>query len=132
MIEAEEKIIKEVERNKRIADHYYDNFRAYREKKDLSKASEYLWGALNALVYAIGLLHGEKLGNHGKIKDFVMRLADAYGDEEMKDEIAAAEGIHANFFHDFMDDFTFEVNREKMERLLEKLAEILKRETGEI
>jgi hypothetical protein len=91
MIEAEEKIIKEVERNKRIVDHYYDNFRAYREKKDLSKASEYLWGALNALVYAIGLLHGEKLGNHGKIKDFVKRLADAYGNEEMKEEIALSK-----------------------------------------
>ena len=44
--------------------------------KNYSKASEFLWGSLNALAYAIGLLHGEKLSDYGKVVNFITVLAN--------------------------------------------------------
>ena len=55
----DEEVISEIEKRRTHADHYYDNFRRYYENKNYSNASEFLWGSLNALAYAIGLLHGK-------------------------------------------------------------------------
>ena len=62
----DEEVISEIEKRRKLADHYYDNFRKYYENKNYSKASEFLWGSLNALTYAIGLPHEEKVSDHGK------------------------------------------------------------------
>ncbi|MCK4475287.1 MAG: hypothetical protein KAU16_01000, partial [Methanophagales archaeon] len=48
-----------------------------------------------------------------------------YKDEEIGECLASAQTIHANFFHDFMDDLMFEDNRKRTEKLLEKLVKIL-------
>jgi hypothetical protein len=49
-----------VYRRRSLADHNFENFRRYYEEKNLPKALEFLWGALNALPYALGLLYGTK------------------------------------------------------------------------
>ncbi len=95
------------------------------EIKKFSKASEFLWGELNALVYAIGLCHDRKLTTYRAVVDFVKELASAYKDEEMGGWITDAETIHANFFHDFMNESMFEDYRQKTEKLLKRLVEIL-------
>jgi hypothetical protein len=121
----DEEVILEIEKRRKLADHYYDNFRKYYENKNYSKASEFLWGSLNALAYAIGLLHGEKISDHGKVVDFIKELANVYTDKEMEEDLASAQTIHANFFHDFMNESMFEDNRKRTEKLLEKLVKIL-------
>ncbi|MCK4734466.1 MAG: hypothetical protein KAT65_18565 [Methanophagales archaeon] len=121
----DEEVISEIEKRRKLADHYYDNFRKYYENKNYSKASEFLWGSLNALAYAIGLLHGEKVSDHGKVVNFINELANVYKDEEIEGCLASAQTIHANFFHDFMNDSMFEDNRKRTEKLLEKLVKIL-------
>jgi len=80
---------------------------------------------LNALVYAIGLLHEEKVSDHGKVVDFIKTLANEYKDKEIEKCLASAQTIHANFFHDFMDELMFEDDRKGTEKLLEKLVKIL-------
>jgi len=127
----DEDIPLEIKRRRNLTNYYYDNFRKQYEAKNFSKASEFLWGALNALAYAIGLLHGEKLNEHKKVVDFINKLANAYRDKEIIECLAAAQTIHANFFHDFMDESTFEVSRQKTEKLLEKLTKILDEELRE-
>ncbi len=127
----DEKVISEIKRRRKLADHYYDNFRKYYENKNYSKASEFLWGSLNALAYAIGLLHGEKVSDHGKVVDFIKELANIYRDKEIGGCLASAQTIHANFFHDFMDELMFEDNKQRTEKLLEKLVEILDAELKE-
>jgi len=127
----DEEVILEIEKRKKLADHYYDNFRKYYENKKYSKASEFLWGSLNALVYAIGLLHGVKVSDHGKVIDFIRELASVYTDEEIGEGLVSAQRIHANFFHDFMDESMFEDDRKKTEKLLENLVKILDAELEE-
>ena len=85
-------------------------------------------GSLNALAYAIGLLHGEKLSDHGKVVNFIKVLANVYKDKEIEGCLASARTIHANFYHDFMDELMFEDNRKRTEKLLEKLVKILNAE----
>lgn len=121
----DEEVFLEIERRRKLADHYYDNFRKYYENKNYSKASEFLWGSLNALVYAIGLLHEEKVSDHGKVVDFIKTLANEYKDKEIEKCLASAQTIHANFFHDFMDELMFEDDRKGTEKLLEKLVKII-------
>jgi hypothetical protein len=120
----DEEVTSEIEKRRRLANYYYDNFRKCYEDKKYSKASEFLWGSLNAIAYAIGLLYGEKLSDHGKVVEFIKELANRY-DDEIKKGLASAQRIHANFFHDFMDDLMFEDDRISTEKLLEKLVSIL-------
>jgi len=127
----DEEIILEIEKRRKLADHYYDNFRKYYESENYSKASEFLWGSLNALVYAIGMLHGVKVSDHGKVVDFIRELAIVYTDEEIEEGLISAQRIHANFFHDFMDESMFEDDRKRTEKLLEKLVKILDAELEE-
>jgi len=124
----DERGISEINRRRELANYYYDNFRKHYETKKFSKASEFLWGTLNALVYAIGLFYGRKLTTHRAVVDFVKELASAYKDEEMGEWITDAETIHANFFHDFMNKSMFEDYRKKTEKLLKRLVEILDHE----
>ena len=124
----DERGISEITRRRELANYYYDNFRKHYETKKFSKASEFLWGTLNALVYALGLFYGRKLTTHRAVVDFVKELASAYKDEEMGEWIIDAETIHANFFHDFMNKSMFEEYRKKTEKLLKRLVEILDHE----
>ncbi len=119
------KFVSEIKRRRELADYYYDNFRKHYENKKFSKASEFLWGTLNALVYAIGIFYGRKLTTHRAVVDFVKELASAHKDYEAAELITDAETIHANFFHDFMNESMFEGYRRKTERLLKWLATIL-------
>jgi len=121
----DEEVISEIEKRRKLADQYYDNFRRYYENKNYSKASEFLWGSLNALAYAIGLLYGEKLSDHGKVVNFITVLANIYKDNEIGEYLASAQRIHANFYHDFMNESMFEDDRKRTEKLLEKLVKIL-------
>lgn len=121
----DERGISEINRRRKLANYYYDNFMKHYETKKFSKASEFLWGTLNALVYAIGLFYGRKLTTHRAVVDFVKELASAYKDKEMGALINDAETIHANFFHDFMNESMFEDYRQKTEKLLKRLVEIL-------
>ncbi|VUT27790.1 MAG: hypothetical protein SYNGOMJ08_00341 [Candidatus Syntrophoarchaeum sp. GoM_oil] len=113
--------LEEIKRRKELASYYFSNFEKHRVQ-DLAKASEFLCGTLNALVYAIGLLHGRKITEHSKVIETLKEL------RMDKESISAAKMIHANFFHDFMDKETFELQTEKVVTMLPKLEEILEKE----
>jgi hypothetical protein len=121
MISEEE--LQEVFRKKRLADLYYDNYRYYYSRKELAKASEFIWGTVNALAYALGLFYGLKLSDHKKVVEFLKMLATQY--EEIREGITAVQRLHANYYHNFMDEELFEEDRVKAEKLISKLAELL-------
>jgi hypothetical protein len=51
--------LQEVMRRRRLADYYYDNYRKYYLRRKYSKASEFIWGTVNALSYGLGLFYGK-------------------------------------------------------------------------
>jgi len=117
----------EVSRRRKLADLYFDNYREYSKKKMFQKASEFLWGALNSLVYALSLaIYGEKVRRHSEVKDKINKLAADLNDPELAELFkASAEILHANFYHDFLDEDSFKYHAKNMEKLLGKLASIL-------
>lgn len=115
--------LQEVMRRRRLADYYYDNYRKYYLRREYSKASEFIWGTVNALSYGLGLFYGEKLTRHDEVIKFLKILAIQH--EEIREGILAVQRLHANYFHNFMDEDLFEEDRSKAERLLNKLAELL-------
>jgi hypothetical protein len=122
MIELEE-LLKEVKAKRRLADHYYDNYRRFYLQGEYSKASECIWGVVNALAYALGLFEGRKLSDHGKVIKFLEMLANQH--EEIAEGLLPIQRLHANFFHDFMNEEMFREDATKAEGLIRKLAELV-------
>ncbi|MCR6624034.1 MAG: hypothetical protein NDF52_03440 [archaeon YNP-WB-062] len=118
-----EKELQEAIRRKKLADYYYDNYRQCYLRKEYSKASEFIWGAVNMLTYALGLFYGMKLTRHEEVIKFLKMLANQY--EEIREGITAVQSLHANYYHDFMSEELFEEYRVKAEKLLSKLAELV-------
>ena len=118
---------------RRLADYYYDNYHEFYVAKEYSKASEFIWGAVNALSNGLSLLlRGEVLGSHAEVVEFLKILAnDYYKSEEVGEEVLAVQRLHANYFHDFMNEDLFEEDRSKAERLLNRLAELFDLKIGE-
>ena len=125
-------LLAEVERRRRIMERLYDEFEEYRRRGEYGKAGESLWGIVNNMLYLLGLTQGVKLSRHGEFRDFVRDLATASNDADMIDEFRAAETLHANFYHEFMDEDLFTANSEKTWRLVRKLEKLLAGELAKL
>ena len=121
-------LLRDVERRRRLVESYYRNFEGYREEGGYAKAGESLWGVVNNLLYLLGLTQGLKLSSRGKLKEFVRDLAAAKRDEGIIEGFHAAETLHANFYHEFMDRDLFQASSEKALELVRKLERILAEE----
>lgn len=95
------------------------------EKGDLAQAGEKYWGAVAALLNAIA----EKRGlPHFSHRDYAVIIGKLYRDTKDKEIVVAfrmAEGLHANFYHNFMERAEFDLHREAVLKLLEKLRRFL-------
>lgn len=111
--------------HRKLANQHYSNYQLYYERNNYPKASEFLWGTLNTLFYAIGLFYRKKLSTYSKIKDFLPDFIEETDDTTIIDEYRAAETLHANFYHDFMEEDNFNHNNDKVVSLIEKLVGIL-------
>lgn len=120
-----EEYLQKIQEKKALADHYYDNYAEHYKTGDLSKASEFLWGVVNNLVYCLGLFDAQEIRSHSKVRQFLMELGGQRQDKEIIEGISSAERMHKNFYHNFMDKELFEDDKAKTERLIEKLALIL-------
>ncbi len=119
----------EAEREWKRAKYLYQNFLT-RKAKDLTKASEDLWGAITSLLSAIHRLKtGSGLGRRGELRNFAEEICMQEGIEDL---FRDAEDLHHNFHHNMYEprELMKRVrNAEKFFDLLEyKLAMLLKHE----
>ena len=75
---------------------------------DHLQASEKLWGAASHAVMVAAQQHGWPYGSHRAMKMAGRRLAETHDDPFLLGGFAFAEKFHANFYHDFMEDFDLE------------------------
>ncbi len=116
--------VDEVVRKKRNADYYYENFRRAYRNKDLKKSSEYLWDIIRDLSYCVGLFRNKKLDNFAKIIEFLGELSKE--GEITKEQVGAVQAIHTNALRNVLDEPMFEIYRERAERTIRKLKDILR------
>jgi len=126
--------LERVKEYRRLVDYYYDNYHKFCVAKEYSKASEFIWGTVNALSNGLSfLLQGKVLGSHPEVVEFLKMLANTYyRSEEVGEGVSAVQRLHANYFHNFMDRDLFEEDRSKAERLLNRLAELLNLKIREV
>lgn len=78
---------------------------------DFLQASEKLWGAASHAVMAVAQQRGWAYGKHGNLKNVARWLYQETGETIFREGFSTAEKFHANFYHDFMEDFQLEEDR---------------------
>ncbi len=91
---------------------------------DHLQASEKLWGAASHALIAVAQQRNWPHGSHRALKQAAQLLADEAGDTALDDGFAVAEKFHANFYHDFMEDFQLDADRPKISNFVERLLVI--------
>ncbi len=94
-------------------------------KGDLPQAGEKYWGAATALLNAIAEKKGLPHYSHRDYAEVVEVLYEETGDKELVVGFSLAERLHANFYHNFMRRESFELHREAVLKLVEKLRRML-------
>ena len=87
---------------------------------DVLQASEKLWGAAAHAVIAVAQTRDWRHTKHRHLKIAVSRLARELGDASIELGFAAAERLHANFYHAFMDEDDIAQDRRAAREFVEK------------
>lgn len=91
------------------------------ESGDMLQASEKLWGAASHVVIAEMHRRGMKSSGHRAMILAVQEFAVDGEDPGLSDMFAGARAMHANFYHGFMEDYEFEIDREKVHRFVNRM-----------
>ena len=94
------------------------------EAGDVLQASEKLWGAASHVVIAEMHRRGLKASGHRSMVLAVQEFAKEEKDPGLSDTFAGARSLHANFYHGFMEDYEFEIDREKVHRFVDRMLEM--------
>ena len=94
------------------------------EAGDMLQASEKLWGAATHVVIAEMQRRGMKASGHRAMVLAVQEFAEGTEDSALSDMFAGARALHANFYHGFMEDYEFEIDREKVHRFVNRMLEL--------
>ena len=92
---------------------------------DLAQAGEKYWGAVTALFNAIAEKRGMPHYSHRDYAVIIEALYAETKDKELLVGFSLAERLHANFYHNFMKRESFELHRDAVLKLVEKLKRFL-------
>ena len=92
---------------------------------DYFQGSEKMWGAASQAVMAMAQQRGWQFGSHRALKIAADPLAEEYDDMALSDGFVAAQQFHANFYHDFMEDYDLERTRRSVRRFVARVLELV-------
>ena len=110
----------------KLSEDYLRSGEELYSKGDLTQAGEKYWGAVTVLLNAIGELRGWDHYSHRDYDVIIGKLYKEIRDKSLLIDFRMAEALHANFYHNFMDKEEFEVHRQAVLELINKLREIIK------
>ena len=88
---------------------------------DHLQASEKLWGAASHALIAVAQQRNWPHGSHLALKRAARLLDAENGDMRILAGFALAEKFHANFYHDFMEEFDLNTDRPTVNDFVERL-----------
>ena len=91
------------------------------EAGDHLQASEKLWGAASHALIAVAQQRNLPHGSHRALKNAAQLLVDETGDGTLHAGFLAAQKFHANFYHDFMEDFDLDADRPTVKDFVDRL-----------
>jgi len=111
---------------------FLEEAEALAREGELAQAGEKLWGAVAALLNAIGELRGLPHYSHRDYSELVEHLASELGRPELGRLFAVAERLHANFYHNFIrDPKSFRPYRADVLRLVDVLTRVVESALGQ-
>ncbi len=99
---------KTVQEHVQIARSFLENAGREFDAGDQLQGSEKLWGAATHAVTALAKQRGWRSGKSNARSRAVEWLAEEENDPSWSSGYLAAEQFHANFYHDFMEDYTID------------------------
>ncbi|RLI08258.1 PaREP1/PaREP8 domain-contain protein [Candidatus Bathyarchaeota archaeon] len=87
-----------------LHEKYLEEARALADKGDFAQVGEKLWGAVTALLNAIGELRRLPHYSHRDYSELIEQLASEFRKPELGRLFAVAERLHASFYHGFIKD----------------------------
>ena len=78
---------------------------------DNLQASEKMWGAASHAVMAVAQQRGWRYTKHRDLKKAARKLSEESGDASIIAGFTAAQKFHANFYHDFIEEYDFDDDR---------------------
>lgn len=128
-----DQFLKEIKRRLLIVEEYSKNYYEYLNRRELTKASEAIWEIINNLASILSILYrGEPILRHDELREFMHLLAAKLGNEQVLKWYRACERLHANYFHNFMDEESFEEYRIEAEKLINELQKLIVEELGRL
>ncbi len=91
------------------------------EAGDILQASEKLWGAATHVVIAEMQRRDIKTSGHRAMVLAVQQFAKDFGDPTLSSLFASARALHANFYHGFMEDYEFAIDRENVQNFVDRM-----------
>ena len=93
---------------------------------DRQQASEKLWGAATQALMAVAQQQGWPHGSHQALKAAARRLANEHNDDLIAARFGVAEKFHANFYHDFMEDYQLDEDRPEVHDFVHRALALLR------
>ena len=94
-------------------------------KGELAQSSEKYWRAVVSLLSAIAEIKGLPHYSHRDFWEVIEIIVEETKNPEYSTLFRLAEGLHANFYHNFMRKESFEKHREETLRLIKMLEELI-------
>ena len=108
-----------------MAEEYLREAEGELRRGDFRQASEKVWGAAALAVKAIAYeREGRRLASHGELWEYVDRLIEETGDEELGDLWRTATAMHVNFYENWAPQREVERSLKRAEAFLEKLRKL--------
>ena len=95
---------------------------------DELQGSEKLWGATCQAVTAVAKQRGWRFGKSNHRSHVVERLVEESNETLLEAEFAVAQKFHANFYHDFMEEYEIASGRPIVSRFVHRIIEIAETE----
>lgn len=108
-----------------LHEDYLKEAEEFYARGDLAQAGEKYWGAVAALLNAIGERRGWRHYSHVDYSIIIRNLYNETKDRELVMQFGMAERLHANFYHGFMDREFFDLHRDATLMLIRKLRGFL-------
>lgn len=116
-----------VQRYITTAEFYLSNADKKLAEGELSKAGEFLWGAIAIQLKTIGALNDFPVDDHAKTIVVGDRVAAARNDPQLRAAIMMAEKLHANYYETFLREEEFTRYVAEVKLAYSKLAEVVAR-----
>ena len=92
---------------------------------DVLQGCEKLWGAASHAIIALAQQRVWGYGGHGAMRAAAHALANEVGDGSLVAGFKAAEKLHANFYHGFMDNHQINEGRARVHDFVNRVLALI-------